>query len=59
VAQRKNQPSIEAGLKEQHHQVQLHQLEKSEVPEHKAGVCHKILLNNSKICPENLGLWTG
>jgi hypothetical protein len=49
VAHRTNRPTTETGLKEQHHHVQLHQLEKSAVAEHKAGLGHRILLNNSTI----------
>ena len=49
VAHRTNQSTVETGLKEEHHHVQLHQLEKSAVAKHKAGLCHGIFLNNSTI----------
>jgi hypothetical protein len=48
-----NQPTIETGLKEQHHPVQLHQLEKLAVAEHEASLGHSILLSKSTILSRN------
>lgn len=49
VAHRTDQPTIETGHKERHHHVQLHQLQKSAVAEHKPGLGQRILLNNSTV----------